>query len=97
MQPRHLLARSLHHRMPTFIKKCNVQKKEIKCRKLKSFNSMGFSQHLKLDGFNELSLDEMVEVLNKNLQDAMDAIAPIKSSTIRVRTMNSWFHDELRD
>ena len=54
---------------------------------------MAFSQHLKLDGFEELSLDEMIEVLDKNafkndFQDAMDVLAPIKSRTILVRTMN---------
>ena len=83
--------------MPTFIKKCNVQKKEIKYRKLKSIDPMAFSQHLKLDGFEELLLDEMVEVLNKNPQDAMDGLAPIKSRTIPMRTMNPWFNDEARD
>ena len=60
------------------LKKCNKQKKEIKYRKLKSTNLTAFSQHLKLDGFEELSLDEMVEVLDKNLQDVMDELAPIK-------------------
>ena len=39
----------------------------------------------------------MVEVLNKNLQDAKDALAPIKSRTVLVRTMNPWFNDEIRD
>ena len=38
-------------------KKCNVQRKEIKYRKLKSINPMTFSQHLKADGFEELSLE----------------------------------------
>ena len=79
------------------IKKCNVQKKEIKYRKLKSIDPMAFNQHLKLDGFEELSLDEMVEVVDRNLQDAMDPLAPIKSRTILMRTMNPWFNDEVRD
>ena len=56
-----------------------MQKKEIKYRKLKSIDPMAFSQHLKLDGFEELSLDKMVEVLNKNLQDAMVALEPNKA------------------
>ena len=56
-----------------------------------------FSQHLKLDGFEEILLDEMMEVLNKNLQDVLDALAPIKSRTKLVITMNPWFNDEIRD
>ena len=55
-----------------------MQKKEIKYRKLKSVDPMAFGQHLKLDGFEKLSLDEMVGVLNKNLQDAMDALCTDK-------------------
>ena len=70
------------------LKKCNMQKKEIKYRKLKLTDPMAFSQHIKLDGYEELSLDKMVEVLGKNLQDAIDALAPIKSRTILVRTTN---------
>ena len=49
-----------------------------------------FSHHLKLHGFRALLLHKMVEVLNKNLQDVMDALAPIKSRAILVRTMNPW-------
>ena len=56
-----------------------------------------FSQHLKLDGYIELSLDGMVEVLDKNLQNAIDTLAPIKSRTILVRTTNPWFNNEVRD
>ena len=44
-----------------------------------------------LDGFEELSPDEMTEVNNKNHQnhqDAMDVVALIKSRTILVRTAN---------
>ena len=66
-------------------------------RKPRSTDPAAFSQHLKLDGFEELSLDKMVEVFGKNLQDAMDALAPIKSRTIFVRTVNPWFNDEVRD
>ena len=79
------------------LKKCNMQKKEIKYRKLKSINPTAFSQHLKLDGFEKLSLDEMVEVLNKNLQDAIDALVPIKSRMILARTTNPCFNNEVRD
>ena len=78
-------------------KKCNMQKKKIKYRKLKSIDPMAFSKHLKLDGYEELSFEEMVEVLDKNLQDAIDALAPIKSRTILVRTTNPWFNNEVRD
>ena len=56
-----------------------------------------FSQHLKLDGYEELSLDGMVEVLDKNLQNAIDTLAPIKSRTILVREANPWFNNEVRD
>ena len=55
---------------------------------MKSIDPTAFSQHLKLDGYEELALDDMVEVLDKNLQDAIDALAPIKSRTILVRTLN---------
>ena len=79
------------------LKKCNMQKKEIKYRKLKSIVPMAFSQHLKLDGYEELSLDEMVKVIDKNLQDAINALAPIKSRTILVRTTNPWFNIEVRN
>ena len=58
---------------------------------------MAFSQHLKQDRFEELSLEKMVEVLDKNIQDVMDALAPIKSRTILVRTMNPSFNNEVRD
>ena len=74
-----------------------MQKKEIKYRKLKSIDPMAFSQHFKLDGYEELSLDKMVEVLDKNLQDVIDAHAPIKSRTILVRTTNPWFNNGVRD
>ena len=77
--------------------KCNMQKKEVKYRKMKSIDPAAFSQHLKLDGYEELSLDKMVEVLDKNLQDAIDALAPIKGRTIVVRTTNPWFNSEVRD
>ena len=56
-----------------------------------------FSQHLNLDGYEELSLDGMVEVLDNNLQSAIDKLAPIKSRTILVRAINPWFSNELRD
>ena len=83
------------------LKKCKMQKKkkkkEIKYRKLRLIDPKVFSQHLKLDGYEELSLDGMVEVLNKNLQDAIDALTPIKSRTMLVRTTNPWFNSEVRD
>ena len=56
-----------------------------------------FSQHSKLYGYEELSLDEMVEVLDNNLQDATDALASIKSRTLLFRTTNPWFNNEVRD
>ena len=56
-----------------------------------------FSQHLNLDGYEELSLDGMVEVLDNNLQRAMDKLGPIKSRTILVRATNPWFSNEIRD
>ena len=79
------------------LKKSNMQKKEIKYRKLNSIDPTAFSQHPKLDGYEELALDDMIEVLDKNLQDAIDATAPIKSRTILVRTTNPWFNNEVRD
>ena len=39
----------------------------------------------------------MVEVLDSNLQRAMDKLAPIKSRTILVRATNPWFSNEIRD
>ena len=78
--------------------KGQMQKKnEIKYRKLGTIDPEVFSQHLNLDGYQELSLDGMVEVLDNNLQRAMDKLAPIKSRTILVRATNPWFSNEIRD
>ena len=74
-----------------------MQKKEIKYRNLKSIDPMAFSQHFKLDACEELSLDKMVEVLDKNLQDTIDALAPIKCRTIPVGTTYPWFNNEVQD
>ena len=81
---------------PLSFKKCNMQKKEIKYRKLKSVDPTAFSQHLNLDGCEELALDETIEVLDKNPQDAIDALAQIKNRTVLVRT-NPWVNNEVRD
>ena len=56
-----------------------------------------FSQHLNLDGYEELSLDGMVEVLDNNLQRTINILAPIKSRTVLIRATNPWFSNEIRD
>ena len=54
------------------------KRKRSSTEKLKSVDPVLSVNILKLDGFEELLLDEIVEVLNKNLPDAMDTPAPIK-------------------
>ena len=71
------------------------KKKEIKYRKLGLIDPKVFSQHLNLEGYEELSLDGMVEVLDNNLHSAIDKLAPIESRTILVRATNPWFNNEL--
>ena len=74
-----------------------MQKKEITYRKLGTIDPEVFSQHLSLNGYEELSLDVMVEVLDNNLWRAIDKLAPIKSRIILVRATNPWFSNEIRD
>ena len=83
--------------MPTFIKKVQCAEERDQVQKTEVNQSNGLQSYLKLDGFEELSVDKMMEVLHKNLQDAMDALAPIKSRTILVRTMNPWLNGKVRD
>ena len=75
----------------------DAKKKEIKYRKLGLIDPKVFSQHLNLDGYEELSLNGMVEVLYNNLQNTFDKLAPIKHRTILVRATNLWFNNEMRD
>ena len=77
------------------LKKGQMQKKEIRYRKLGLTDPKVFSQHLNLEGYKELSLDGMVEVLDNNLQSAIDKLGPIKCRTILVRATNPWFNNEI--
>ena len=83
--------------MSSFNEKGPDAKKEIKYRKLGLIDPKVFSQHLNLDGYEELSLEAMVEVLDNNLCSAIDILAPIKSRTILVRATNPWFNNKIRD
>ena len=56
-----------------------------------------FSQLISIEGYEELSLDSMVEVLDNNLRSAIDKLAPLKSRKIMVRPTNPWFNKEIRD
>ena len=56
-----------------------------------------FSQLIELDGYEELQLDGMVEVLDNNLRSAIDKLAPLKTRNIVVRPTNPWFDNEIRD
>ena len=56
-----------------------------------------FSQLLKIEGYEELLLGGMVEVLDNNLRSAIDKLAPLKSRNIMVRPTNPWFNNEIRD
>ena len=73
------------------------KKREIKYRKLGSIDPKVFSQQLHLEGYEELPLDGMVEVLDNNLRRAIDKLAPIKSKAILVRATNPWFNNVIRD
>ena len=79
------------------LKKSQMQKREIKYRKLGLIDPKTFSQLLKIEGYEELSLDGMVEVLDNNLRSAIDKLAPLKSRNIMVRPTNPWFNNEIRD
>ena len=50
-----------------------------------------------LDGYEELQLDGMVEVLDGNLRGAIDELAPVKTRNIMVRPTNPWFDNEIRE
>ena len=96
--PGHLFIRPLYHRMPTFIEKGpDAKKKEIKYRKLGMIDPKVFGQQLHLEGYEELSLDSMVDALDNNLLSVIDKLAPIKSKTILVRATNPWFNNVIRD
>ena len=58
--------------MSSFLEKRPNAKKEIKYRKLGLIDPKVLSQHLNLDGYEELSLDGLVEVLDSNLQNTID-------------------------
>ena len=70
------------------LKKSQLQKRKIKYRKLVMIEPKSFSQLLKIEGYEELPLDGMVEVLDNNLRSAIDKLAPLKCRTIMVRPAN---------
>ena len=74
-----------------------MEEKEIKYRNLGSIDPRCFSQLLELDGFEELQLDGMVEVLDNNLRRDIDNLAPLKTRNIMVRPRNPWFDNEIRE
>ena len=74
-----------------------MQEKVIKDRKLGLIDPRTFSQLLELDGYEELQLDGMVEVLDNNLRSAIDKLAPLKTRNKMVRPTNPWFDNEIRD
>ena len=66
--------------MSTILKKrASCRKRFIKYRKLGLIEPRTFSQLLELDGYEELQLDGMVEVLDNNLGSAIDKLAPLKN------------------
>ena len=79
------------------LKKSQLQQKEIKYRKLRLIDPNTFRQLLELDGYEELQLDGMVEVLDNCLRSAIDKLAPLKTRNIVVRPTNPWFDNEMRD
>ena len=78
-------------------KKSQQQEKEIKYRHVGMIDPRCFSQLLELDGYEELQLDGMVEVLDNNLRRAIDSLAPLKTRNIIVRPTNPWFDNEIRE
>ena len=78
MQSRYLSVRPLYHRMSTFLEEESDAEKEIKYRKLGLTDPKMFSQLLNIEGYEELLLDGMVEVLENNLRSATDKLAPLK-------------------
>ena len=83
--------------MSTFLKKSQVQEREIKYRKLRLIDPKTFSQLLKIEGYEELLLDGMVEVLDNNHRSVIDKLAPLRSRNIMVRPTNPWFNNQIRD
>ena len=79
------------------LKKSQLQEKEINYRKLGLIDPRSFSQLLELDGYDELQLDGMVEVLDNNFRRAIDKLAPLKIRNIMVRPTNPWFDNEIRN
>ena len=79
------------------LKKSQLQEKEIKYRKLGLIDPRCFSQLLELDGYEELQLDGMAEVLDDNLRRAIDELVPVKTRNIMVRPTNPWFDNEIRE
>ena len=79
------------------LKESQMQKRNIKYMKLGLIDPKTFSQLLNIEGYEELSLDGMVEVLDNNLMSTIDNLAPLKSRNIMVRPTNPWFNNEIRD
>ena len=79
------------------LKKSQLQEKEITYRNLGLIDPRCFSQLLKLDGYEELQSDGMVEVLDNNLRRAIDNLAPLKTRNIMVRPTNRWFGNEIKE
>ena len=79
------------------LKKSQLQEKVIKYRKLVLIDPRSFSQLIELDGYEELQLDGMEELLDNNLRSAINKLAPLKTRNIVVRPTNLWFDNEIRD
>ena len=78
------------------IPKENCNRKEITYRKLKDVDVLQLVREMSLEDIKTENLDEMVEMLEENLSNALNKQAPEVTKVITEKKKKPWFRDDLK-
>ena len=78
------------------IPKESCNRKEITYRKLKDVDLTQLVREMSLEDIKTENLDEMVQMLEENLSNALNKQAPVVTKVITERKKKPWFGDELK-